>query len=63
MNGDTVDRRVNINTEKDSMRSKPIPGLKPSPTKRIKFADGKILALNRKQRRQAHIYNKDLKPE
>jgi hypothetical protein len=35
---------------------------RPSPTKQIKFADGKILALNRKQRRANKIYNKDLMP-
>ncbi|MFA5378202.1 MAG: hypothetical protein WC455_20785 [Dehalococcoidia bacterium] len=33
-----------------------------SPVKRVKFSDGKVLTLNRKQRRKAHIYNRDLKP-
>jgi hypothetical protein len=34
----------------------------PSPVKRIQFSDGKVLSLNRCQRRKAHIYNRDLKP-
>jgi hypothetical protein len=35
----------------------------PSPIKKIKFSDGKTLPLNRKERRQSKIYNKDLKPD
>lgn len=33
----------------------------PANTKRVRFADGVTVALNRKQRRRMHIYNKDLR--
>jgi hypothetical protein len=32
----------------------------PSPTKRIRFSDGKVLPLNRKERRANKIYNRSL---
>ena len=35
----------------------------PSPMKRIKFSDGKIIAMNRKMRRANKIYNWMLKKE
>lgn len=35
--------------------------VQPANTKRIRFSDGKIVALNRKQRRRMKIYNKDLR--
>ena len=41
---------------------KPVKGFHPSPTKRIKFADGEVMELNRKERRRMKIYNRDLKP-
>ena len=34
----------------------------PSPAKKIVFADGKTLEMNRAARRRAHIYNRDLTP-
>ena len=34
----------------------------PSPTKRIVFGNGKILGMNRAERRRRHIYNRNLKP-
>jgi len=33
----------------------------PTPGKRVRFRDGQVVALNRKQRRGLHIYNKDLR--
>ncbi len=33
----------------------------PAPVKRIKFADGIIRSVNRRERRRLKIYNKDLK--
>ena len=42
-------------------RSKPIQGnLVVSHAKHVKFADGQVLELNRKERRRMKIYNSDL---
>ena len=32
------------------------PRFHPSPTMRVRFADGKVVAMNRKERRRAHLY-------
>lgn len=34
----------------------------PPPTKKIVFADGQVVALNRKERRRLKLYNHKLKP-
>jgi len=36
--------------------------IKAAQSKIIRMPDGKVYTLNRKQRRRAHIYNRDLKP-
>jgi hypothetical protein len=33
-----------------------------SPTMKVRFPNGEVLTLNRKQRRASKIYNRDLKP-
>ena len=38
----------------------PDPHFTPSHARRIQFPDGKVVELNRKERRQMKIYNKDL---
>lgn len=35
---------------------------KPSKAKKIKFGDGKVLELNRRQRRRLKLYNRVLRP-
>ena len=61
MTGDTVDHRVHI-SYKEEKKPKPVKGtLQPSPAKKIRFADGEVMELNRKERRRLKIYNKDLK--
>lgn len=39
---------------------RPDPHFHPSPVKKVRFADGKVIGLNRAARRRLKIYNKDL---
>ena len=34
--------------------------MKPSPTMKVRFADGKVVAMNRKERRRNHLYGNQL---
>jgi len=43
-------------TDKDKLPEVVNPNFHPSPTMRVRFADGEILALNRKERRRRGLY-------
>ena len=32
------------------------PNFHPAPTKRVRFSDGKVITMNRKERRRNHLY-------
>jgi hypothetical protein len=47
---------MNVNGHPTDLPEAANPRFHPSPTKRVRFADGKIISLNRKQRRRLGIY-------
>lgn len=47
---------MNVNEHPTDLQEPVNPRFHRSPTKRVRFADGKIISLNRKQRRRLGIY-------
>ena len=48
-------------TDQLSTKDIPDPRFHPSPTMRVRFPNGKVVAMNRQERRHAHLYGDRIK--